>query len=78
MFPTKCNVLIIVIIGVLFFSACSPALKSQKAVINSSEILYGRITKEQLYFDYPAWQEIENMYEADNATVKIIKSLKKK
>jgi hypothetical protein len=44
-------------------NACTFELRSQKIIIDDEEILYGRISKEQLYFDFPEWSEEELSYQ---------------
>ncbi len=50
------------LISLIVFVSCSTHLKTQKIVKNNSEFLYGEISKEQLYFDYPVWLEQEEKY----------------
>lgn len=50
-------------------------LTSKKITIDNERILYGSIEKEQLYFDYPEWQEIENNYEPSTSIIKELKTL---
>ncbi len=50
------------LISLIVFVSCSTHLKTQKITKNNSEFLYGEISKEQLYFDYPVWLEKEENY----------------
>jgi len=47
-------------------------------VIDELELLYGQISIEQLYFDYPDWQKIEKEYIPDATTISKIAGLKGK
>ena len=54
----KIRVLILII---FIYSGCCPCLKktkSQKVVIGGSELLYGEISRAQLFYDYPEWLDI--------------------
>jgi hypothetical protein len=50
------------IISFFILTGCQPGLQSAKVVKNNSEMLYGEISLQQLYFDYPFWKETENNY----------------
>ncbi len=58
------------LISIVLFSACSSHLKTQKVVKENTELLYGDVSKEQLYFDFPVWQEQENIYKPNMEAVK--------
>ncbi len=48
---------------------CSTKVTSRLEVRDGIEMLYGRISPEQLYFDFPEWQEIEKTYMPDPALI---------
>jgi thiol-disulfide isomerase/thioredoxin len=48
-------------------------MRSKKAVHNDIEMLYGKITVEQLYFDYPEWKRLEEQYQPDEDIVEQLK-----
>jgi hypothetical protein len=54
------RLLLISLVGLI---SCSPKLASQKIVINDTEMLFGNITKTQLYYDFPEWGEEEQFYQ---------------
>lgn len=60
---------------IISFQACSKQQKSQKVQRNDIEMLYGPITLEQLYFDYPKWREIQSAYQSDTILVKKLSEL---
>ncbi len=61
--------------GIVLFSLdtmhaqTSEELSSQKVVIDSIEMLYGKITEQQLYHDYPDWKIERTYYEVDSELV---------
>jgi len=57
------------LISVFLLLQCSPQVKSAKVTKNNSEMLFGKINLEQLYFDYPVWDELESKYEPKNDIV---------
>ncbi len=56
--------------------SCNRSLASKKVVKNDIEMLYGPVSVEQLYFDYPQWQKIEKAYNPDLGIVKQLSELK--
>ncbi len=58
-----------------FFISCVTPLLSRKEVHNNIEILYGSISLEQLYFDYPKWKNIESQYQPDNSVIHQLKKI---
>ena len=64
--------------AVFIFTFCSHRIVSEKIVINDLEMLYGPVSIEQLYFDYPEWLEIEKQYIPDSTTIDRIAALKGK
>ena len=61
--------LLILLIG------CKPQLSSKKETHNGIEMLYGKITPQQLYFDYPKWERIEKEYRPDKDVIAKLKGL---
>lgn len=51
-------------------------IESQKVVRNNIEMLYGKISLKQLYFDYPAWQKIEDEYNPDINIINQLQEIK--
>ncbi|NOG44059.1 MAG: thioredoxin [Calditrichaeota bacterium] len=52
-------------------------MTSKKITKNNTELLYGQINKEQLYFDYPVWLEQENVYKPNEEELKNIQGYDK-
>ncbi|HID38595.1 MAG TPA: thioredoxin family protein [Calditrichaeota bacterium] len=50
-------------------------LTSKKVVLDNIEMLYGQITKEQLYFDYPEWLITEKEYMPDSSIITKLQEL---
>jgi len=68
------------LLAALFIFGCSTKetprkLSSQKVVLDSIETLFGEISREQLYFDYPEWQMEETAYSPDSATLSALKTI---
>lgn len=61
--------LIISLSIIVAVSGCSSKITSRLEVRDGIEMLYGRISPEQLYFDFPEWQEIEKAYTPDPALI---------
>ncbi|MCB0283116.1 MAG: thioredoxin family protein [Calditrichae bacterium] len=60
------------LISFLFVAGCSHSIQSAKVSKDNSEMLYGEISEEQLYFDYPNWKEMEVQYNPNpDVTAKI-------
>ncbi len=73
----------LLVVLMLALSACQffqrqPELKSQKVIRDGRTMLYGKITPEQLYFDYPAWKTVERNYQPQKAFVEKLKTIKQK
>lgn len=47
--------------------SCSSAPKSCKVVIKNTEMLYGEVSREQLFYDYPFWEEAYKQFQPDSA-----------
>ncbi|OQX95165.1 hypothetical protein B6I21_06810 [candidate division KSB1 bacterium 4572_119] len=56
--------------------SCNHSLVSKKVVKNDIEMLYGPLSVEQLYFDYPQWQKIEEAYKPDSKVIEQLSELK--
>lgn len=57
--------LISLLVFLLVFSCINQATKnltSKKITVDGREMLYGPIDREQLYFDYPEWKQVEEEY----------------
>ena len=50
-------------------------LTGKKVVLDNIEMLYGQVTREQLYFDYPEWKTREKEYIPDTAVIKALQEL---
>ncbi len=59
----------------LFLWGCASdkQLQSRKVMRNDIEMLYGKIDREQLYFDYPFWKSEAAYYQPDSAIVEQLK-----
>ena len=56
----------IINLAVIFlFVNCGATLYSKKEIHGNTQMLYGEISIQQLYFDYPEWQNIELQYKPD-------------
>jgi len=70
----------ILISSIVFFiiSGCTGHSKkiftSKKVSIDGREMLYGAIDREQLYFDYPDWKQIEEEYKPSSEITNKIKN----
>lgn len=64
---------LLIIYFILLNCASEKALKSEIITKDGLEILYGEISKEQLFFDYPEWKKLYNSYKVDHS---ILDSLK--
>ncbi len=65
---------------VLFLTGCNGQkeenkFSSKKIVLDDIEMLYGQISKEQLFFDYPEWETREKEYTPDSAVVKALQEV---
>jgi hypothetical protein len=58
------SVILLILIG------CHKKMSSEKQVRDGIELLYGKINKEQLYFDYPEWKLVEDTYRPDSTIMK--------
>lgn len=65
-----------VLISFIFFIGCSHNLQSVKVSKDNTEMLYGEISQEQLFFDYPDWKEIEAQYNPKPEIAKKISEFK--
>jgi len=61
---------------VFVFISCSSSLVSKKVVKNDIEMLYGPVSIEQIYFDYPQWRNIEQQYQPDPEIVKQLSTIR--
>lgn len=71
------------VIFLLMLTSCQifrthPKLKSQKVVRGGRTMLYGKITPEQLYFDYPGWKKGEESYQPQKDFIEKLKKIKGK
>jgi thiol-disulfide isomerase/thioredoxin len=57
---------------------CAASLSSKKEVHNGIEMLYGKTSPQQLYFDFPQWENIEKEYQADKQVIEKLSALKGK
>lgn len=55
----------------IFVCGCTSdkPLQSKKVIRNDIEMLYGKIDREQLYFDYPFWKSEAEYYQPDSLVV---------
>ncbi len=63
--------------ALFFLLACGTQIHSKKVVRNNIEMLYGPVSAEQLYFDYPQWQEKEQAYQLQEKILTKLKTLQK-
>ncbi len=49
----------------LMLLSCGSELKSKKVTRDNTEMLYGKTTARQLYFDFPVWKEVYDLYTPD-------------
>jgi len=56
---------------IAIFWACSgqQQLTTAKIDINGTEMLYGRISRDQLFYDFPEWENGYGSYEPDSSVV---------
>ncbi len=59
----------------LLMLSCGSELQSKKVTRDHTEMLYGRTTAEQLYFDFPVWKEVYNLYTPDQKAMKELRNL---
>ncbi len=64
----------------IFFVSCSlftghKKLTSKKVIRDGREMLYGKITLEQLFFDYPDWQKEYENYQVQQSILEKLKTL---
>ncbi len=55
--------------------SCQNSLTSKKVIINDSELLYGPTSIKQIYYDFPAWETIEQEYQADAEIIQKLSEL---
>ena len=71
--------IVIAALTFLLFLSChqrvKQALQSKKIEKNEIEMLYGKISLEQLYFDYPEWKKLMTAYQPDPAIIKKLSNL---
>ncbi len=65
------------LLTLLFLLACGTQLSSKKVVKNNIEMLYGPLSLEQLYFDYPRWQQNEQDYQPQKKILARLKTVQK-
>ncbi len=53
---------LLLLILALLFSCSTNRLTSKKVMRDGREMLYGKVSLEQLYFDYPSWKKVEENY----------------
>jgi len=53
----------------------SGQLQSKKTIRNDIEMLYGKVTYEQLYFDYPQWKAEETAYKPLDKIISELKNI---
>ncbi len=58
-----------------FLSGAKP-LTSKKVIRDGREMLYGKITLEQLFFDYPQWKTVYEEYQPQQNILQKLKQLK--
>jgi len=63
------------LIGLFLLLACQPKLTSKKVQMNNIEMLYGPISLQQLYFDYPQWQTNQNQYNPQDGIVQEVSAV---
>ncbi len=73
----------LLIVLLLLLSSCHllrtrMPLTSQKVVRDGRTMLYGKITREQLYFDYPQWKTGEERYQPQKDFIEKLKTVKAK
>lgn len=66
--------LLINVFILLILIGCQKKMSSEKQVRDGIELLYGKISKEQLYFDYPEWKLVEDTYRPDSTIMKKLHS----
>ena len=62
---------------ILVFAGCAGQKQMTSARISKdgTEMLYGKISRAQLFFDYPEWQEVYDRYTPDQETVQKTREL---
>lgn len=62
----------------IFVYSCAEQMHSKKIIRNDIEMLYGPISLDQLYYDYPEWQQIEQQYQPDSSVIRALSEIKDK
>ncbi len=60
------------------FIGCTSTISSMKETHNGIEMLYGKTSPQQLYFDYPQWKDNEVNYQPDKQIIENFKAVKGK
>jgi len=77
MLRNRIQFLLVSFVLLLFVFNCSAQkLTSQKVTIDGREMLYGKISPQQLFFDYPAWDSLRQVYKPDAAILQKLKNLR--
>lgn len=74
----RMNFKLCMILSVVFLLACKTAepLKSKKVERQGIEMLYGEISRQQLFFDYPEWKNEYDFYTLEDKYIHELKKLK--
>lgn len=64
-------------ISLFFIVACSAQNKSQKVMKGNIEMLFGKTSEKQLFFDYPAWEKLKTQYKPNKAVEDSLQAYKK-
>ena len=69
---------LLLILSVYFVNACSgpEQLQSRKIQSDNTEMLYGQITREQLFYDYPEWLLEYESYNPDSLAIDSLACIK--
>lgn len=66
---------LLLLTNILLIMGCQPGLQSQKIRKNNTDMLYGETSRDQIYFDYPFWLEIEKQYQPNKDVLDKINSI---
>ena len=61
--------LILILIGLVSFCSSKKIMTSQKITKDGLEILYGEISKKQLFYDFPEWQKNYRIYKVNHTVL---------
>ncbi len=64
-------------ISLFVFVACSAQNNSKKVMKGNTEMLFGKTSEKQVFFDYPAWEKLKTQYKPLKAVEDSLRAYKK-